>query len=756
MDLIIIFKILFKKKWLILGISFITAVTTLLASYQMKPKYISAAQLSTGFTTNEKIQVVDDKFNIRDAGIKFNNLIKTMESELVMSLLTYRLIMHDWTSETPFKVVEFEKIDKLNTPSRKDIQQYLKIIEAKYEEKELLSSYDPIENNIIEILRAYGYLNWQLLKKIKIHRMDDTDFLRIQCESENPLFSAFVVNALSEEFLRYDNSLKISYSSQSIEFFEKLVSDKKKEYEQKQSLFNSFISTEGVISKEIESGAIMDQIKEYEIKKSTYAADIQKAKLSIADIDKRLRSQPGTTSPSNTSNNEKIVELRNKINQLNKLYIEGGSNDPEIEKELSNLKSQLQKALSSLATVEVTGEETDAARRKRLMQERESFELELEIAENNFASIQSTIRNLRGAASGVANKEVALEALRKELDKANEEYLTALDRYNQERNKSLVSESTVRLIIKGQPSGHPESSKRLLFTALAGIGSLLFTCLVIVLIEFLDQRLKNPTKFKSIMKIPLTGVLPFVKIKDFDLSQLFSDNCNIKDNEIFREFLRKIRFFIEKEEKKVFLITSTKRGEGKSFIIFCLAFSLSLIKKKILIIDTNFKNNTLTQMLLLKNGKQGKIDASNFFQTKLSSDNKSDDFNNPISSAPAPDDDFGYTDHIIANTLHSNIHIIGNQKGNASPSEIFAGKDFHKMLEYLKTKYDVILMEGPAFNDYSDARELVDYCEKALVVFSAESTISSIDKEGIDFLRKLNGKLMGAVLNKVEPEQLAN
>lgn len=752
MDLIIIFKILFKKKWIILGIAFTTAVATLLASYKLPPKYVSVAQLSTGFTTNDKIQVVDDKFNVRDAGIKFNNLIKTIESELVMSLLTYRLIMHDWESKSPFRTVKYDKINDLNPPSKQEIEKYLGIIREKYEQKDLLSSYDSVENKILEILRAYKYLNWQLLKNIRIERLGDTDYLRIKCESDNPLFSAFVVNTLSEEFLRYDNSLKTSYSSQSIDFFEKLVKDKKNEFDQKQILYNSFISSQGVISREVETSAILDQIKEYEIQKSAAQAEIQRAKLSIADIDRKIARpvNPGTTT---AASNEKIVELRQKINDLNRALVSAGGSDSEIEAEINRLKQALQRELNRVANAESTQEETEGNRRKRLKEEREKYVLDLQIAETNYENLQSTIRTLRASASGVANKEVTLEALKKELDQSNEEYLNALDRYNQERNKSLVSESTVRLIIKGQPSGHPESSKRMILTLAGGIASMALTCFVIILLEFLDQRIKNPTKFKSIVKIPLSGILPHVKIKDFKLNTLFQDKGQDQEKEVFREFLRKIRFAIEKEDKQIYLVTSTKKAEGKSFFIFCLAFSLSLIKKKILIIDTNFKNNTLSRMLLQANSNHAKIDASTFFQGRIgkSEAKKEEDF-----KPKEVKDDFSFSDHIISPTDHPNIHIIGNQEGNASPSEIFAGRDFGKMLNYLKSKYDVILMEGPAVNDYSDTRELVDFCDKVLVVFSAESSISSIDKEGVDFLRKMNGKLMGAVLNQVAMDQIPN
>src|SRR6202012_3608728 len=66
---------------------------------------------------------------------------------------------------------------------------------------------------------------------------------------------------------------------------------------------------------------------------------------------------------------------------------------------------------------------------------------------------------------------------------------------------------------------------------------------------------------------------------------------------VFRESIRKLRYEVERSGKRIFLFASTKKGEGKTTLIQMLAFSLSLNKKKVLIIDTNFSNNDLTVQL---------------------------------------------------------------------------------------------------------------------------------------------------------------
>jgi len=48
----------------------------------------------------------------------------------------------------------------------------------------------------------------------------------------------------------------------------------------------------------------------------------------------------------------------------------------------------------------------------------------------------------------------------------------------------------------------------------------------------------------------------------------------------------------------------------------------------------------------------------------------------------------------------------------------------------------------------------VEYADIVLPVFSAQSVIKQMDKESIAYLKRLNDKLIGTVLNKVNTEDL--
>jgi len=72
------------------------------------------------------------------------------------------------------------------------------------------------------------------------------------------------------------------------------------------------------------------------------------------------------------------------------------------------------------------------------------------------------------------------------------------------------------------------------------------------------------------------------------------------------------------------------------------------------------------------------------------------------------------------------------------------------LIEWLKSHYDYILLEGPALNTFSDTKELVRFVDLVVPIFSADSTIDAKDNEALNYLKSLQEKLGPAVLNNVE------
>jgi len=102
MDFIYLFRILSKRKWIIIGSALLATICAYILTRNDAKKYRSVAQVSTGFTISDEIKVANDNFSFYEADTKFNNAIVTCTSQSVVGLLSYALMLHDLENPRPF------------------------------------------------------------------------------------------------------------------------------------------------------------------------------------------------------------------------------------------------------------------------------------------------------------------------------------------------------------------------------------------------------------------------------------------------------------------------------------------------------------------------------------------------------------------------------------------------------------------------------------------------------------------------------
>jgi Mrp family chromosome partitioning ATPase len=180
--------------------------------------------------------------------------------------------------------------------------------------------------------------------------------------------------------------------------------------------------------------------------------------------------------------------------------------------------------------------------------------------------------------------------------------------------------------------------------------------------------------------------------------------------------------------------------------MFSLSYVLSLINKRVLIIDTNFKNNSLSQWLGRNQSDLKLLDSKKHKLLAAAQGNGRE-------AQPEADHENSYD--LINPTKYKNIYIVGNSGGGSeSPAEILSGRDFANLISTLADSFDYILLEGASLNDYSDTKELVKFVDKVVAVFSAESSVKQLDRETIYYLKSLGKKFGGGIVNKVNTKDL--
>ena len=731
MEFTYLLKALLRGKWIIIASVLFAVTAAFVLTRNVKLQFKSTAQLSTGFTNTDDIKLQDDKFNLQQIDVKFNNVIENINSPRVRSLVSYNLMLHDLQSDTPYTVLD-EK--KMQLPEYKNVDRARAavILRSKLDSLQILSPGNAEEKKIIKYIELYQYDINSLMKNLQVARYQRTDYINIVYVSGNQFMSAFVVNTVCNEFKRFYGIERGENSRTSITSLDTLVKQKKMILDSKIQDKNLFSSSQNVIDVNVETSNNLSQVGSFEsalieekgLQKNYYFRVEQLDRLINAE---RNRKPDNGSSAGSTGSNSEYLRLRNQYNNLNAEYVRSGSSDQAIKDRMDVISRQMTAIeLNDVNARGATDNGTTRISLDELIQKKIDAEAQLKASNQKISDLQARIGSLNGSLNRMSGKSADITQLDKEIEIASAEYTDANNRLNLAMSLGSNSQGAFKQTLIGEPALRPESSKRMISMILSGVAALFLSSLVILAIAFFNTSIKTPSNFQRQLGLPLLGVVNNVKFADANILTRvtnFEGEENQREN-MFRELLRKLRYEIESSGKQLFLFTSTEPQQGKTSLIQALAYSLSLGKKRVLIIDTNFCNNDLTVA----------INANPLLE----------EFQ--LNGKPFNTEDFK---KYVTTTQIPGVDIIGCKGGDYTPSEILPKNHLLNYLGNLREDYDFIFMEGAPLNGFTDTKELMVYAEKVIIIFSAQSVVTPADRESIQFLKD-SEKFFGAILNKTE------
>lgn len=750
MDIASFFRVLARRKWLIITVTLTAVLATYVISLKLPNDYKSKATLATGITDHSDVSLEENNSsNPYVISTRFSNLIEQLHSRRILNILSYRLILHDLEHAEPFRELEAVKREY---PAG-TIEQAKLLYRSRLDSMQSLGATDKMDWVLLDMLKKMEYDEESLRKNLKIERPPGSDFINISFVSENPQLSAFVVNALSDEFIRFYKTNKVRRVENSLNFFTKLVEKKKQELEEKLASLRRYKEENSVINYGAQSASMLNRIAQLQSNREEETKNILGLRQAILNIESQLQGKTDTDFGAQAGkNNQQMINLRNKITELNNRYVNGNMSDQLLGDSLSLYRARLDRLIGS------AGDENlyrPGITRQELASMKVKNQIEMEMAQARLSSVNRELAELEQQAYGFSENEGEIASLESDIGVAREEYLQVLDKYNTARNASLSVANRLEQIEVGEPAYEPETSRRILMIAIAGAASFSLCVVLLFFLEFVNLKVDSPSKFKAHVRLPLLGSLNKVNLSGFDLKAIFSGQDRDENRETYKQLLRKVRYEVESWKARSILVTSNKQGEGKTFTIISLSYALSLLGKRILIIDTNFKNNTLTKLFMPRSA------AAEKYLEESAAIREPDEQQKMLHEAANVGESTGERDRrtaehrgLITPTRLQGIDLIASRGGNLSPAEIFMSKNFQVLLKELEKEYDYIILEGPAMNQFSDTKELVHFVDKVITIFSADSTLGQMDRESISFLKKLDGKLIGSILNKVAPYNL--
>jgi uncharacterized protein involved in exopolysaccharide biosynthesis len=706
------FVSLLKRYRLIL--IFLPIVSICVAYYftrNLPDSYMSSTQLSTGIV--DKSQSLPDAQSSGESEIfmEFSNIITTMKMNKILNQVSYQLILHDLTSTTTFRPPS-KLFRDLNESARAHaVEVYTKM----YNTHGTLRGWDHDEAGLSSVISSMKYDAGSIGAKLTIYRQENSDFIQVEYESENPLLSAFVVNTMVKEFINYYNSTEQGNEAKSVNFLDSLLTQKKGVMDKEIDSLKQYKIANHIIDISDQAKILSGQLAELEGKKQTVENTISANEGAIKSLDAKI-GPDGQEYFNNKSKlvNQKVIKNQQLINTLNNSYITSGFN-PYYKNKMDSVQSLMDEQIAESVDGDI---DNPQATKATLVNSKISLEVGLNIAKSSVPTIDGQIGRIKAQLDVLGPQTANIAAMQNKIEEDSKEYADILDKYNKAHVQSQFS-SKLHQIDMAMPGG-PTGSKKMLITVNAGVISELLAVLILFILFYLDDTIKHPKALANKTGLPVLGYLNVIKGSTLDLKKLW-DIENRSKMQQFKDLLRSIRFEIDQElhGNKVLAITSLGDGDGKTLLAISLAYSYSIINKKVLLIDGNFSNPTISTTV------QPKLFIEDYFR---------DD--------PDPRD-------VINNTT---ISVLGNQGNDVTLLEIEAERVIQQKFLKLKSMYDIVIIEVQDMDKMNKAKEWLLFADKTIAVFENRQTLDENKMASVKYFQSLGPKFAGWIFNRATAE----
>ncbi|MGZ8549312.1 MAG: GumC family protein [Chitinophagaceae bacterium] len=355
-------------------------------------------------------------------------------------------------------------------------------------------------------------------------------------------------------------------------------------------------------------------------------------------------------------------------------------------------------------------------------------------AENNpiLTSIRDQINKIKpGLLENIQNQRAGLEAGKLNLHSTNNAYTSVLQSIPQKERELIdisrqqaiksnlyafllqkMEESELshrsniidtRIVDKAQASSEPVSPKSKLIYVVAFVLSLVIPAGFVSIKEFLNRKILFRHEIENLTNTPIIGEISLDKSKEQLVIQAGKRTFIAEQ---FRRMRTSLGYVGGNSGKKKILVTSSLSGEGKSFVAANLALSLALTDKKVVLLELDLANPSLSAKLNV-NYEEG---VSNYLWGECD------------------------PEHIIKRTtINSNLFFVPSGPLPDNPSELLMSGKLKELLSYLEVAFDIIIIDSAPASLLSDAYVLSPMCDVTLYVvkhkFTPKSYLERLDEE---------------------------
>lgn len=438
--------------------------------------------------------------------------------------------------------------------------------------------------------------------------------------------------------------------------------------------------------------------------------------------------------------NQRLLEVQTELSQINSMirYLESGSDSSLLPANLGVADGSLHSLIQQynqlvLERNQLLANATDThptvirltrqlvELKSNVLQSLQNAKRSLDIKLND---LNKQERFIGSQLAGIPIKEKDFTNIERQQEIKQTLYLYLLQKREETSIALAVTEPKAKVVDTAYTPLHPIAPKRtnILLAALLLGGLIPFG--IIYISQLLDNKVRSRKDINDVMaNAVILGEIPSIKNSD----ELVQRNDLGRIAESFRVLRSNMQFaglLDESDKGKVFMVTSSIKGEGKTTIAANLALTLSYTGQKVLLVGTDIRNPKLFRFFNKDTKPQGLVNYLLDESTKIG-------------------------DFALPSEITKNLDVLHSGSIPPNPEEFMMKERMNTFLEEARAAYDYIILDTAPTLLVTDTLLLSKKVDATLYVVRAGHTETNV----LDFAKSLRdeGKLQNVkyILNNV-------
>lgn len=696
-DLLKLWRSIWQRKWSIITLALIVMMVSTLVVLSLTPIYRAASTLLIE-QKQAKVVSIEQVYGLEGNS---NEYLQTQFELLKARSLAERVVRE-------LNLTTHPEFDPRQQPEPLiDIKGLLanfsldKLIPATLP-SDLDSELDPVEAQIFDdVTKAF-------MERITIAPQGKSQLVKVQVDMADPVMAARAANMLSNGFIESQLEASMEMSATATTWMNsrmgelrsklKTAEDTLQAYREKENLVDvGGVSTISAAELAATSERMIDARRNRAEAESMYR---QVQSMRSAGWEKLASVSAVLGDPLIQQFKTNEAKAKAKVEELSKRY---GARHPTMEA-----------AHTELAAAQ-------ASLRGQVEQVVAGIERNYQLAMANESSLRSSVNANKAQIQDISRKEFKLRELQREVDSNRALYDTFLTRLKETAATSDLDSASARIVDKATVPTEPIKPKKALIVIIATLLAGFVGVGLVLLLDALNNTFKSTEEIENTLNLPVLGILPLVKKSDRkEVANLFHNDTDKSFSEAIRTIRTSVVLSAMDEPHKILVVTSSIPGEGKSTVAANLSFALGQMEK-VLLIDADMRRPTLAKNFGFPVGTPG---LANLIAgtAKLEECIKHVDGVDMLSAGSVP----------------------------PNPLELLSSERFIKVIDFLRNKYDRVIIDSPPTQAVSDALVLGTLANALIYVIRSEHTATPLVVKGIGQLLQSNAPVTGIVLNQVD------